>query len=153
MGQDELRIVRDVAIAMVLGGVIGIEREAARKPAGFRTHMLVAGAAALLVELGRVLTVEFSSRTTPGALSVDPIRIIQAVIVGVSFLGAGTIFRSDRGDVHGLTTAASLLMSSGIGVAVAVDRIVAAIAVVALVALVLGLLGWVEDRVERKADT
>jgi putative Mg2+ transporter-C (MgtC) family protein len=152
MGLEELHIVRDVAIAMVLGGVIGIEREAARKPAGFRTHMLVAGAAALLVELGRELTVEFSSQTTGGALSADPIRIIQAVIVGVSFLGTGTIFRGDHGDVHGLTTAASLLMSSGIGIAVAVDRLVAAIAVVGLVALVLGLLGWIEDRVERKAD-
>lgn len=153
MAWNELRIVWNVAIAMVLGGVIGIEREAAQKPAGFRTHMLVAGAAALLVELGRVLTVEFSSRTVPGALTADPIRIIQAVIIGVSFLGAGTIFRSDRGHVQGLTTAASLLMSSGVGVAVAVDRIVAAIGVVVLVALVLGLVGWLEDRVTRKTDT
>lgn len=147
---DDLRILLNVGLAMLLGGVIGLERETAQKPAGFRTHMLVSGAAALLVALSLLLVDVFDAARTSGALEADPIRVIQAVIVGISFLGAGTIFRSKGGDVHGLTTAASLLMSSGIGIAVAVQRTALAVALTVLVFVVLRVLGAVEARMQRR---
>jgi putative Mg2+ transporter-C (MgtC) family protein len=141
----------EIALAMLLGGVVGFERSTANKPAGFRTHMLVAGAAAFLVTLGVALVDEFVRRTgSSSAITADPIRVIQAVILGVSFLGSGTIFRAGRGaEVHGLTTAASLLMSSSIGMAVALDEPLLAVGVTALVAAVLRLLGFVERWLER----
>jgi hypothetical protein len=79
---------------MGLGAFIGIEREITGRPAGLRTHMLVAGVAALLVGLGDVLIQSFETQVSESPLQSDPIRIIKAVITGVSFLGAGTIIRS-----------------------------------------------------------
>ena len=149
----ELQILAEVALAMLLGGVIGIEREAANKPAGFRTHMLVAGSAALLV--GMAFSLVDSSIRLPAhdAIAADPIRILQAITIGVSFLGAGTIVRGRRpGDVQGLTTAASLLMSSGIGIAVALRQFVLAVGLAILVFLVLRLVGSLERRMSGGAD-
>jgi putative Mg2+ transporter-C (MgtC) family protein len=145
----EWKIFAEVALAMVLGGVIGLEREIANKPAGFRTHMLVAGAAALLAGLAFSL-VDHSVRIAgTAAVAADPIRILQAITIGVSFLGAGTIVRGRQPDhVHGLTTAASLLTSSGIGIAVALRNFVLAIGVSLLVAVVLRVVGRLERRLE-----
>lgn len=149
----DLQTFAEVVLAMLLGGVIGLEREAANKPAGFRTHMLVAGAAAFLVALGVSLVDQFVLHTADRVISADPIRVVQAVIIGVSFLGTGTIFRARRGDdVHGLTTAASLLMSSAIGIAVALRHTVLAVAVATLTTLVLRLIGRIEGRMARRND-
>lgn len=105
-----------VAIATVLGGLIGFDREAMAKPAGLRTHMLVAGAAATIVVVGDVVFDAVGGRTG------DPNRPLQAVIVGIGFLGAGTIIRREQGrDVEGLTTAASLFFAAAIGVATGFD--------------------------------
>src|SRR5687768_4476514 len=90
----QLEVIGEVALAMLLGGVIGFERELADKPAGFRTQMLVAGAAALLVGLGDAMMLRFMSDTKL-QVTGDPIRIVEAIITGISFLGAGTIFRRD----------------------------------------------------------
>jgi putative Mg2+ transporter-C (MgtC) family protein len=80
-------------------------------------------------------------------VAADPIRILQAIIIGVSFLGAGTIVRGKRPEkVHGLTTAASLLMSSGIGIAVALHQLALAVGVSLLVSVVLRVLGKLEAR-------
>lgn len=148
----EWEVITEVALAMALGGLIGFEREVANRPAGFRTHMLVAGAAALLVALAFSL-VELSLRTIdPGSVTADPIRIVQAIVIGVSFLGAGTIFRGrDSGEVKGLTTAAALLMSSGIGIAVALRQFVLALGVTILVVVVLRLMGALERRLPRES--
>src|SRR6185369_13244518 len=99
-----------IALAMVLGGVLGIDREQRHKPAGLRTHMLVAGSAALLVTLGEVVIVQYNRPELVAAVRADPLRILSAVITGVSFLGAGTIIRRHGAEDHveGLTTAASL---------------------------------------------
>jgi putative Mg2+ transporter-C (MgtC) family protein len=140
---DQLAVLGDMAVAMLLGGLVGYERELAGKPAGFRTHMLVAGAAALFVGLGHSLLASFD----PGSdtlLRYDPIRVIEAVITGISFLGAGTIFRAKSDHVSGLTTAASLLVCGGIGIAVAADRYVVAIGATLLALLVLRSLAAVE---------
>jgi putative Mg2+ transporter-C (MgtC) family protein len=124
----QLRLLLYVAIAMLLGGAIGWEREAAEKPAGLRTHMLVCGAAALLVGLGEILTAEFRREIFGDLVRTDPTRLLEAIITGVSFLGAGTIIRQ-RGEnnVSGLTTAASLLLTSGIGAAIALHQFVLAV--------------------------
>jgi putative Mg2+ transporter-C (MgtC) family protein len=143
----ELQILREVAVALLLGGIIGLEREAANKPAGFRTHMLVAGSAALLAGIGFTLVERSVNEQWTGAVTADPIRILQAIIIGVSFLGAGTIVRGKRPEeVQGLTTAASLLMSSGIGIAVALHQMALAVGVSLLVSIVLRVLGKLEER-------
>lgn len=137
----EVKIAAEVGFAMLLGALIGIEREAAHKPAGIRTHMLVAGAAALLVGLGHALIETFVPVADHSALRLqtDPIRIVEAIVTGVSFLGAGTIFRRSRNEpvVEGLTTAACLLVCAAIGISVAVQRFVLAASVTGLTLLVL----------------
>ena len=134
----QVKILVSVAVAMILGAVIGLEREAKGKPAGLRTHMLVAGAAALLVALSDVAIKRFNVDVGTGLVRSDPIRIIQAVITGISFLGAGTILRHSGSDhVEGLTTAASLLFVAALGVCVALSQVLLAIGVTALVLVTL----------------
>lgn len=82
---------------MALGGVIGLECELSVKPAGLRTHMLVGGAAALFLGLADILAFKFSDKVYAEALRIEPIRIVGAIITGISFLGAGTIFRDGMG--------------------------------------------------------
>jgi putative Mg2+ transporter-C (MgtC) family protein len=146
----QLEIIGEVALAMLLGGVIGFERELADKPAGFRTQMLVAGAAALLVGLGDALLLRF---IVEGQTSVraDPIRIVEAIVTGISFLGAGTIFRRSRSEqVEGLTTAASILLCAAVGISVALRQFVLAVAVTLLALIVLRGLTGIEKRLARK---
>ena len=134
----QVKILVSVALAMILGAVIGLEREAKGKPAGLRTHMLVAGAAALLVALSDVAIKRLNVDVGTGLVRSDPIRIIQAVITGISFLGAGTILRHSGSDhVEGLTTAASLLFVAALGVCVALSQVLLAIGVTALVLVTL----------------
>jgi putative Mg2+ transporter-C (MgtC) family protein len=134
----QFRILGSVAVAMILGGVIGLEREVKDKPAGLRTHMLVAGAAAFLVALSDVAVQRFDVDLGTGLVRSDPIRIIEAVITGISFLGAGTILRHRGSDhVEGLTTAASLLFVAAVGVCVALSQVLLAVGVTLLVFLTL----------------
>lgn len=136
---------------MLLGAFIGLEREFKEKPAGLRTHILVSGAAALLVALGDVISTHFQNELGSQIIQADPIRIMEAVITGVSFLGAGTIIRSRRGgDVEGLTTAASLLVAAGVGVCVVLSQIVLAAGVTILVLVTLRGLGYIEKRMATK---
>lgn len=132
----QLQILGYIAIAMVLGGIIGFERERADKPAGLRTHMLVAGSAALMVGIGETIVTFMDVDSS--LIQTDPIRIIEAIITGISFLGAGTIlYRKDKGDVEGLTTAASLLFVAGVGIAVAIHQLFLAVGVTLLTLVVL----------------
>lgn len=142
----QLVVLGSVALAMLLGGAIGYEREAAERPAGLRTHMLVASAAALLVGLGQFLIGHFAGHGYVGLnLRVDPMRLVEAVVTAVGFLGAGTIFRHGGKDmVVGLTTAASLLMVAVIGIAVGLNQYVLAVGATLLTLLVLRLLGRLE---------
>lgn len=144
---DQLQILGTVALAMVLGGFIGAERELADKPAGLRTHMLVAAAAALLVGLGDVVVQRFDGTAVAGVVRSDPIRILEAIITGVSFLGAGTIIQR-RGEpgVQGLTTAASVLFTAGIGVTVALSQFLLAAGGTILALIVLRTIALLERR-------
>jgi len=141
----QANILFDVVIALLLGGAIGLEREIASRPAGFRTHMLVAAAAALFVGLADVLLVRFTYEAYGEMLSTDPIRVVEAIVTGVAFLGAGTIFRNQESGVTGLTTAASILMASAIGVAVALDQLALAVGVTAITLVVLRVLRTFES--------
>ena len=136
--QAQLEAVASIVIAAVLGGIVGMEREMANRPAGLRTHAILAAAACLLVRLGNGLVDSFAADTMPSALQADPIRVIEAIVTGVAFLGAGTIFRDPRGGaVEGLTTAASLLLVSAIGISVALKQLVLAGAVTILTLILL----------------
>ncbi len=141
IGPPQLLILLEVVVAMILGGVIGYEREREDKPAGLRTHMLVAGAAALFVGLGTFVIPQFAGTTVPGTVRSDPIRLFEAIITGVSFLGAGTIiFHRGTERVEGITTAASLLMTAAIGATIGFAQWFLGVVVTALVWLVVHLL-------------
>jgi putative Mg2+ transporter-C (MgtC) family protein len=145
--EPQLAVLLSTAWAMLLGGVIGLERELKSRPAGFRTHMLVAGAAALLVGLGDLIANHFSAQHSEQMLRIDPIRLIEAVVTAVGFLGAGAIFRRAGGNsIAGLTTAASLLMVATIGIAAGLHAQFLALGATLLTLGVLVVLAWVERR-------
>ena len=149
-GPHAIGTLRAVSIALVLGAALGFERESAEKPAGLRTHMLVAAAAALIVSLGETMLGRFSADGAQGASRLDPIRLLEAVVTGVSFLGAGTILRERRGErVHGLTTAASLLLTAAIGASVALEQLGVALGATLIGLVTLRGVGWLEDRWRR----
>lgn len=148
--ETPLQIIAEVAGAMLLGGLIGLERELAHKPAGLRTHMLVAGMAALLVGLGSVMVQRFSGGIDPAIMRADPIRIVEAIITGVSFLCAGTIFRLESTQrVEGLTTAATLLMAAALGICVALREFFLATAITLMVLAIVWVVGRIERRLHR----
>ncbi len=156
--REQLQILGEVALAMGLSAVIGAERELARKPAGLRTHMLVSGAAALLVGLGFTIVRRFGGSAQYPLVRVDPVVVIQAVVTAVGFLGAGTILHrstsapaSPGEHVEGLTTAASLLFVAALGTCVALRQILLAAGVTALGWLTLRVVGRLEERLRRRA--
>lgn len=147
----QLLVLADTAIAMALGGAIGFERELKNRPAGFRTHMLVAGAAALLVGLGQ-LVLDDHRLDSDLRVALDPLRLVEAVVAGVSFIGAGTIFARRGSDVVvGITTAASILMVAVIGVMCGFRYHLLAGLATALTLLVLTAIASVERSLAAKA--
>jgi len=148
--ESQLVILLQVGLAAVLGGIIGAEREYGGKAAGLRTHMIVCAASALLLGLGRLIALSCASN------AVDPSRVIQAVVTGISFLGAGTIiFHKREGSVEGLTTAASILLVAAVGMAVAIDAYFLAVGVTVCALIVLSGMGGLEKwlRARRKGKT
>lgn len=139
-------VIRLIA-ATLLGGIIGFEREYLARPAGMRTHILVALAAATFAVVTLELLAYSQSKGTDNA---DPIRIIEAVTAGVAFLAAGTIIVS-RGEVQGLTTGASLWLAGAIRVACGIGYYFIAILATVLAVFVLTVLRWVEKAMPRKA--
>lgn len=91
-----------------LGAVIGVEREIAGKLAGLRTHVFACAGSALMMILGQGIIDQIQQRETAPILCIDPIRLLQAIVVGISFLGAGTIIHDRDAGVQGLTTAAAI---------------------------------------------
>lgn len=138
---EQLYEVGLVALAALLGAVVGFEREFAAKPAGLRTHMFVCAASAMLMLLGDSVVERFE--LNEGTIS-DPIRIIQAIVIGISFLGTGTIIHTQGAHVEGLTTAATILFASGIGISVASERFVFALGITCLAVAILFVIGWTE---------
>jgi putative Mg2+ transporter-C (MgtC) family protein len=125
-----LRLCVRLLLAVLLGGVVGYQREQTGKAAGVRTHMLVSLGAALLVLAGE----------QAGMAWADVSRIIQGIVTGIGFLGAGTILKKyDEGHIRGLTTAAGIWLTAAIGVAAGLGREAVAIlgTLFAIVVLVL----------------
>jgi putative Mg2+ transporter-C (MgtC) family protein len=158
---NEFQMVWHIVLAAVLSGLVGLERERTDKPAGFRTHMIVGGAAALFVLLGEKIILEFQDpdRLEP-LVEADPIRIIQAIIIGVSFIGAGTVLQIESDyKIKFLTTAATILFATGIGIAVALEQYILSISISVFIVFINMVLAWVSHRVniqkrkERKKRT
>lgn len=142
---NELSILANVALAMLFGGLIGLEREIADKPAGLRTHMLVAGTAALLVRLGDALIAWFPTANNTTVPAADPMRIVQAIVMGIGFLGAGTIIqRANTDRIEGLTTGATLLFVATVGICTATGLLILAGSVTMTALVLLVLLGGIE---------
>lgn len=151
MTPDDIEVLLKVVVSVCLGGLIGIERELSHKPAGIRTHMFVSGAATMMVALSHIMIQEFSAAN--GTVQSDPVRVMEAVIVGVSFIGAGTVLKSEKGHhVYYLTTAASILFAAGIGITVGLAHYWLAVALAVLVVLINGAFGNIEQKYIRGSE-
>jgi putative Mg2+ transporter-C (MgtC) family protein len=131
---SELEFLPRLAVAFLIGGVIGAERQRRGKPAGLRTHVLVATASAVLMSLAELLHAELPSGAS------DPTRVAQGVLAGIGFIGAGTIVR--QGDVViGLTTAGTIWMAAALGLAAGAGFYVLAVSGTALSLFAINFLG------------
>lgn len=143
---DQFQLIGLVALAVVLGAVIGAEREIANKSAGLRTHALVAAGSALAVAIGHILY-EGSAGDPTG----DPGRALHAVLTGIGFIGAGAIIRHRETSVEGLTTAASIWFAAGVGIATGIGLPVVAVGATIIGLLVLTLMRYVNAVLQRLA--
>lgn len=134
---QELEIILRLVLSVILGGMIGYQREIAEKPAGLRTHALVS--------LGSALVMVVSIEPFLGIEFADVTRIAASVVTGIGFLGAGAIIRQGN-IVRGLTTAASIWVVSGVGLAVGAGLYLASLAATLLILLTLTTLKYIETR-------
>jgi putative Mg2+ transporter-C (MgtC) family protein len=152
----EIHLFTDYALRLIvatfLGAIIGFDRELRKRPAGLRTHMVMSLAAALFTVLTLELQAELSKQALNGA---DPIRIIEAITVGVSFLAAGTIIQSGR-NVQGLTTGAGMWLAGAVGLACGLERyalaVLGAILAVVILAVLIPLESWISRTPEETSD-
>jgi putative Mg2+ transporter-C (MgtC) family protein len=141
-----LEVFLRLLVATLLGALVGFDRELRNKPAGLRTHILIALASAVFTLITFELHLEVTQREHATA---DPIRIIEAVTAGVAFLAAGAIIQS-RGNVQGLTTGANMWLAGALGVAAGAGYYILA-AIAAMFALVvLTVIGRMEARLQAK---
>lgn len=136
-----------LALAALFGGALGFEREWRKKPAGLRTHMMVALGSAMFSLIG----LELYSWVAPAeseTARVDPIGIVQGVITGIGFLGAGCIIQGG-GKVQGLTTAGSVWLAGAVGLSVGGGLYVGAAVAVSVALVILAGLGKLEARLSR----
>lgn len=131
-------------VAAILGGLVGMDRETAGKPAGLRTNMLICVGSALLTMISVAIARTWDP---PGPALADPGRVAAQIVSGIGFLGAGTILRT-KADVRGLTTAASIWVVAAIGMAVGVGGYFLAVATTLLVLITLIALPLLERRLE-----
>lgn len=115
-----------IALAVILGSIIGLERKSEQKPAGLRTYVLVCMGSTLV----SIMSVEY--------FGGDPARIAAGIVTGIGFLGAGAII-AERGTVHGLTTAASLWVMAAVGLSIGLGAYLLATIVTIIVLAVLAL--------------
>ncbi len=136
-----------LAVAAILGALIGIERELHTAEAGLRTHILVSVAASLFT----ILAFEIFHTIDPGPQGpqADPIRAVEAVTAGIAFLGAGAIFRSGAG-VQGLTTGAGMWLAGAVGVATALGYYFIATGVALLAVVVMAALRVLAHQIIRR---
>lgn len=146
MDQDFVTMTMHLIGAMAVGGVIGLERSYHGRPAGFRTHTLVCLAASLLM----LVTLYQNKWLPPGAamdsFRTDPTRMAQGIMTGIGFLGAGVIFKEGL-SVRGLTTAASIWITSAIGILIGIGFYYPAIVATFLTVGTLSLFRLIEARI------
>jgi putative Mg2+ transporter-C (MgtC) family protein len=144
LGQDDLIIIGRIAGALAIGAMIGFERSFHGRPAGFRTHSLVCIASALLM-IVTVYQNQWMTLVAHDAIRTDPTRMAQGIMTGIGFLGAGVIFKEGL-TVRGLTTAASIWITSAIGILVGIGFWFAAIVGTVATLIVLALFRYVEAK-------
>ena len=125
-----------IVLAVLCGGIIGIERETKRRPAGYRTHTLVC--------LGATMTMLTSQYLMTAGWTTDPARLGAQVVAGIGFIGAGTIIVTRRRQVKGLTTAAGLWASACMGIAIGAGFYLGAILGGAMILLSITAMRYVE---------
>ncbi len=134
-----------LAVAMLLGVLLGAERITAGKTAGMRTHALVSMGSALFVIVSVLVAADFAGK---GNVNFDPLRVAAQVVTGIGFLGAGLIIFTGS-KLRGLTTAAGLWVAAGIGMAAGFGFYIIAIFVTAITLLVFTLLWYVERSIKK----
>jgi putative Mg2+ transporter-C (MgtC) family protein len=135
------RVIIRLVVAALLGAVVGVQRERAGKPAGLRTHILVClGTAVFVISCSGV------------GMSFDGLsRVIQGIVTGIGFIGAGSILKlSEERDIKGLTTAAGVWMTAAIGVAVGLGSLGVALLSAIFTLIILALAGPLEHRDEKR---
>lgn len=143
-GPDELEMLIRLAAAVGCGALIGYERSFHGRPAGLRTHVLVCLASSLLM-LVTVYEMHWV-RTGPEEIRLDPTRMAQGIMTGIGFLGAGVIVKEGL-SVRGLTTAASIWITSAIGILAGVGLYLPMVISVLMTLIVLAVFRWIELRV------
>lgn len=137
-----------IGAAVVLGGAVGLERERKHRPAGFRTMILISMGSAAFMVVAHDIIAQSSTTTVPGGMVVGPAetsRVLQGLIGGIGFLGAGAVIQNKRA-VRGLTTAAAVWVTAAIGAACGLGLYVSAAVVAAFTMFTLVILELVEDR-------
>src|SRR5881394_3287799 len=130
----------ELLLAALLGGIIGIERESRDKPAGLRTNILIC--------VGSTLFMSISTKVAE-LLGGDPTRIAAQIISGIGFLGAGAVLHS-HGFVMGLTTAATIWVVAGVGMALGSGMYMVAAFATAMSLAILYFISFLEDRIQRR---
>jgi putative Mg2+ transporter-C (MgtC) family protein len=151
LGEAEhlVRVFVRLLVALVLGGLLGLERQQEGKAAGVRTHMLVALGAALFIIV--LVESQASAQVPPNEKLASLSRVIQGVVAGIGFLGAGTILKlGEQREIKGLTTAASIWLTAALCVAVGACWLWPAVIATVLALVVLALLHvaerWLKGR-------
>ena len=136
-GAQAERVLLRMVVSVVLGGFVGMQREKAGKPAGVRTHMLVCLATAVVVLACSGMGMQFDAQS----------RVIQGIVTGIGFIGAGSILKlNEERDIQGLTTAAGLWLTAAIGIACGVGTVGIALITAVLTVILLALAGVIEGR-------
>jgi len=139
---------KSLVLAVMLGALIGFEREWAQRAAGLRTFSLISLGAALFVMISRLSFIQYL-----GTSSLDPSRTLGQIIVGIGFLGAGIIiFKQREGRVEGLTTAAMMWATAAVGAAVGLELYWLAISATILIVLINFVVLPFEKRLEKKIE-
>ena len=138
-----LELLGRLGLALLAGAILGWEREFRDKPAGLRTHMMVALGAAVFM----VVSAHYSESFAESSYSPpDPLRVLQGIVGGVGFLGAGCIIQS-RGNVHGITTASTVWLAAAVGSAAGLGYYAITLGSVVMGLLTLIVFGFVETRI------
>ena len=138
------RVIVRLTFAATLGAVVGIQRERAGKPAGVRTHMLVAMGSTLFV----IAALDFGMTTS------DMSRVIQGVAAGIGFIGGGAILKMrEEREIEGITTAAGIWLTAAVGVAIGLGRWGSALIGIVLALIILSIVGQIGKRIGNSQES